>query len=230
MGLVYQPIPPISLYASYSSSFVPTIGKSANGSTFEPTRGTQYEVCIKADVSDRVSATLAAYQITKTNVQTDDPNNPNFSIQVGEQRSRGVELDVTGEILIGWKIIGSYAYTNAEITKDNLFPVGNLFPNVAKNTASLWTTYEILKGKLQGLGFGLGLYYVGDREAELDNSVVLPSYFRTDAALYYKRNNWKAAINIKNLFDEKYYETSQSRNIIYPGAPLTVLGTISWEF
>ncbi len=65
---------------------------------------------------------------------------------------------------------------------------------------------------------------------DLENTVVLPSYFRTDAALYYKRNNWKFALNIKNLFDEKYYETSQGRDIIYPGAPLTVLGTISWEF
>lgn len=146
------------------------------------------------------------------------------------QRSRGVELDIAGEILTGWKIIASYAYTDAQITKDNQYAVGNLLDSVAKNTVSLWTTYEIQRGSLQGLGFGLGLYYVGDRQGDLENTVVLPSYFRTDAALYYKRNNWKFALNIKNLFDEKYYETSQGRDIIYPGAPLTVLGTISWEF
>ncbi|MEH2286530.1 TonB-dependent receptor [Nostoc sp.] len=230
VGIVYQPIPPISLYASYSSSFVPAIGNSANGSTFEPTQGTQYEVGVKADLSDRLSATLAAYQITKTNVLTTDLNNPSFSIQVGEQRSRGVELDVAGEILPGWKVIATYAYTDAEITEDNQLPVGNLLKNVAPHNASLWTTYEIQRGSLQGLGFGLGLYYVGDRQGDLANSFILPSYFRTDAALYYKRNNWKAAINIKNLFDERYYETSQVRTVIYPGAPLTVLGTISWEF
>lgn len=230
VGLVYQPIPAISLYASYSSSFVPVIGNAADDSVFEPERGTQYEVGVKADLSDRLSATLAAYQITKTNVLTTDPNNLDFSIQVGDQRSRGVELDVAGEILIGWKIFASYAYTDAQITKDNQYPVGNLLDSVAKNTLSLWTTYEIQRGSLQGLGFGLGLYYVGDRQGDLDNSFVLPSYFRTDAALYYKRNNWKFALNIKNLFDEKYYETSQGRDIIYPGAPLTVLGTISWEF
>ncbi|MEI1374009.1 TonB-dependent siderophore receptor [Nostoc sp. UHCC 0926] len=230
VGLVYQPIPPISLYASYSSSFVPNIGTSVNGSTFDPAQGTQYEVGVKADLSNRLSATLAAYQITKTNVLTTDPNNLDFSIQVGEQRSRGVELDVAGEILTGWKIIASYAYTDAQITKDNDYAVGNLLESVAKNTVSLWTTYEIQRGSLQGLGFGLGLYYVGDRQGDLDNSFVLPSYFRTDAALYYKRNNWKAAINIKNLFDERYYESSQGRDTIYPGAPLTVLGTISWEF
>ncbi|MEH2044983.1 TonB-dependent siderophore receptor [Nostoc sp.] len=230
VGLVYQPIPAISLYASYSSSFVPNIGTSVNGSTFDPAQGTQYEVGVKADLSNRLSATLAAYQITKTNVLTTDPNNPDFSILTGEQRSRGVELDIAGEILTGWKIIASYAYTDAQITKDNDYAVGNLLGSVAKNTVSLWTTYEIQRGSLQGLGFGLGLYYVGDRQGDLDNSFVLPSYFRTDAALYYKRNNWKAAINIKNLFDERYYESSQGRDTIYPGAPLTVLGTISWEF
>ncbi|MDF5709346.1 MAG: TonB-dependent siderophore receptor [Nostoc sp. S4] len=230
VGIVYQPIQPISLYASYSSSFVPVSGNAADGSVFEPQRGTQYEVGVKADLSDRVSATLAAYQITKTNVLTTDPNNLSFSIQVGEQRSRGVELDIAGEILSGWKIIGTYAYTNAEITQDNQLPVGNLLNNVAPHSASLWTTYEIQRGSLQGLGFGLGLYYVGDRQGDLDNSFILPSYFRTDAALYYKHNNWKAAINVKNLFDERYYETSQARTVIYPGAPLTVLGTISWEF
>ncbi|MEH2298990.1 MAG: TonB-dependent siderophore receptor [Nostoc sp.] len=230
VGLVYQPIPAISLYASYSSSFVPNIGTSVNGSTFDPAQGTQYEVGVKADLSNRLSATLAAYQITKANVLTTDPNNPDFSTLTGEQRSRGVELDIAGEILTGWKIIAAYAYTDAQITKDNQYPVGNLLDSVAKNTVSLWTTDEIQRGSLQGLGFGLGLYYVGDRQGDLDNSLVLPSYFRTDAALYYKRNNWKAAINIKNLFDEKYYETSQGRDIIYPGAPLTVLGTISWEF
>lgn len=230
VGLVYQPIPAISLYASYSSSFVPVIGNAADDSVFEPERGTQYEVGVKADLSDRLSATLVAYQITKTNVLTTDPNNLDFSIQVGEQRSRGVELDIAGEILTGWKIIASYAYTDAQITKDNQYTVGNLLDSVAKNTVSLWTTYEIQRGSLQGLGFGLGLYHVGDRQGDLKNTVVLPSYFRTDAALYYKRNNWKFALNIKNLFDEKYYETSQERDIIYPGAPLTVLATISWEF
>jgi len=232
IGIVYQPIHPISLYASYTSSFLPqTVGTlAANGSTFKPEQGTQYEVGVKGDLSKSISATLAAYQITKANVVDPDPNNPAFYIQVGEQRSRGVELDVTGKILPGWNIIASYAYTNAIITKDTEYPVGNLLNNVAKNTASLWTTYEIQKGNLQGLGFGLGLYYVGDREGDLTNDFVLPSYFRTDAALYYKLNKWKFALNIKNLFDVRYYEAAQTNTVIYPGAPLTLLGTVSVRF
>jgi iron complex outermembrane receptor protein len=233
IGIVYQPIEPISLYASYSRSFVPVVGRSATNSPFIPSRGTQYEVGIKADLSDRVFATLAAYQITKTNVPTTNPNNPDFSIQVGEQRSRGIELDIAGEILPGWKIITSYTYTNAEVTEDNALPVGSRLANVPEHSASLWTTYEIQRGSLQGLGFGLGVFYVAERPGFADSDppeFELPSYLRTDAAVYYRRNNWKLGLNIRNLFDINYYETHQGNDIVYPGAPFTVIGSFSMEF
>lgn len=232
--IVYQPIQPISLYASYTQSFQPDrfFGLSATNEPFKPTRGTQYEVGIKADISEKLSATLAAYQITKTNVVTDDPNNPdpNFSIQVGEQRSRGIELDIGGEILPGLNIIASYTYTDAITSKDNTIAVGNRIDNVPEHAASLWTSYELQSGDLKGLGFGLGLYYAGDRYADLDNTSIMPSYFRTDSAIYYKQDNWRLALNFRNLFNESYYETSQARNTIYPGAPFTVIGSFSIQF
>lgn len=232
VGIVYQPIEPISLYASYTRSFQPDrfLGRSVTNTPFEPTIGRQYEIGIKADISEQLSATLAAFEITKTNVLTTDPINPDFSIQVGAQRSRGIELDISGEILPGWNIITSYAYINAITSEDNTIPVGNRLINVPEHAASLWTTYEIQSGDLQGLGFGLGLYYVGDRNADLENTAILPSYFRTDSAIYYKRENWKLAFNFQNIFNETYYETSQTRNIIYPGAPFTVIGSFSIEF
>jgi iron complex outermembrane recepter protein len=231
-GIVYQPIKPISLYASYSQSFQPDrfLSRSASNEPFKPTRGTQYEVGIKADISEKLSATLAAYEITKTNVVTSDPNDPDLSIQVGEQRSRGIELDIGGEILPGWNIIASYTYTDAITSKDNTIPVGNRIDNVPKHAASLWTSYELQSGDLKGLGFGLGLYYVGDRYADVENTSLLSSYFRTDSAIYYKRDNWRLALNFRNLFNETYYETSQARNIIYPGAPFTVIGSFSIQF
>ncbi|HIK06868.1 MAG TPA: TonB-dependent siderophore receptor [Trichormus sp. M33_DOE_039] len=232
IGIVYQPIQPISLYASYSQSFKPDrfFGRSASNEPFKPTRGTQYEVGIKADISEKLSATLAAYEITKTNVVTSDPNDPNLSVQVGEQRSRGIELDISGEILPGWNIIASYTYTDAITSKDNTIPVGNRIDNVPEHAASLWTSYELQSGDLKGLGFGLGLYYVGDRYADVENTSVLSSYFRTDSAIYYKRDNWRLALNFRNLFNETYYETSQARNTIYPGAPFTVIGSFSIQF
>jgi iron complex outermembrane recepter protein len=231
IGLVYQPSQAVSLYASYSSSFKPSPGFNPDGRFFEPTRGMQYEVGVKTDfLNGRLSTTLAAYHLTKTNVTTEDPNNPRFSIQTGEQRSQGIELDIAGEILPGWKVIVSYAYTDAEVTKDNTTPVGNKLPGVAENQASLWTTYEIQKGDLKGLGFGLGLFYVGERQGNLANSFQLDSYFRTDAALFYRRDGFNAAINVRNLFDVDYASYAFRASGVQRGAPFTIIGSVSWEF
>ncbi|MHC5771704.1 MAG: TonB-dependent siderophore receptor [Nostoc sp.] len=231
VGIVYQPIPPISLYASYSRSFQQLIGTTFDNSLFQPEKGTQYEVGIKTDLSDKVSATLAFYDLTRSNVLTDDLDNLGESIQTGEQRSRGIELDIGGEILPGLSIIGGYAYTDASVTKDTDSEiVDNILNNVPKHAFSLWTTYKITQGDLQGLGFGLGLYYVGDRQGDLANTFELPSYLRTDAAVFYERNNFRVALNIRNLFDIDYYASSQSNLRVFPGEPLTLQGTVSWEF
>jgi iron complex outermembrane receptor protein len=229
IGIVYQPIQPISLYASYSKSFTPVEGTAFGGDTFAPEQGTQYEIGIKAEVNKQLSTTLAFYNLTRSNVLTTDPDNSDFSIQAGEQRSRGIELNIAGEILPGWNIIAGYAYIDAEITKDNTFPVGSLLYNVPKNSFNLWTSYEIQRGFLQGLGFGLGLFYVGERPAELGNNYQLPNYLRTDAAIFYKRDRFRFALNFRNLFNIDYFEGSLG-STVYPGAPFTVQGKISWEF
>ncbi|MBW4645803.1 MAG: TonB-dependent siderophore receptor [Goleter apudmare HA4340-LM2] len=231
IGLVYQPSESVALYASYAQSFNSAFGLTANGEAFEPTRGTQYEVGIKADFLDsRLSTTLAAYHLTKTNILTPDPNNRRFSIQIGEQRSQGIELDVTGEILPGWKVIASYAYIDAKVTEDNDIPVGNRLRSVPEHQATLWTTYEIQKGDLRGLGFGFGLFYVGEKQGDFANSFQVDDYLRTDAALYYRRDGFKAAINIRNLFDTDYITNSYNRARIERGEPFTITGSISWEF
>ncbi|MEG3880950.1 TonB-dependent siderophore receptor, partial [Microcoleus sp. herbarium7] len=232
IGLVYQPSDTVSLYASYSRSFRQSTGFNPDGRAFEPTRGTQYEIGARTELLDnRLSANLAAYYLTKTNVTTPDPSNPLFSVQSGEQRSQGIELDVTGEILPGWNIILAYAYTDAEVTKDNSIPEGNRLANVPENQASLWTTYEIQEGNLSGLGFGLGLFYVGKRQGDLANSFQLDGYLRTDAALYYRKDRFRAAINIRNLFDLDYAEVSAGgRTLIQRGDPFTITGSVSWTF
>jgi iron complex outermembrane receptor protein len=231
VGIVYQPTDSTSLYASWTNSFNPQIfSRSRTNEQFKPETGEQFEVGIKQEfLNKRLSATLAYFDITKNNVLTPDPQDPNFSIQTGEQKSSGLELDITGEILPGWKIIGTYAYTDAYVGQSNdLEQLNDRLQAVPFNSASLWTTYEFQQGNLQGLGFGLGVVYVGEREATLPNSIKLPSYVRTDASIFYRRNNWRAAINVKNMFDTKYYE-SQSFYIV-PAAPLTVLGTLSFDF
>ena len=231
VGIVYQPILPISLYASYSTSFVPAIGRSVSNDLFEPTEGRQFEVGVRGEFLDgRLSANLAAFDITKSNVLTADLDNPGFSIQVGEQGSQGIELDVIGEILPGWNIIATYAYTDARVTEDNRVPIGNRLPGSAQHTASLWTTYQIQNGGLEGFGGGLGFFFVGDRAGDSLNTFELPSYFRTDATMFYERDQWRAALNIRNLFGVEYYESGGSRLGVYPGAPFTIIGSVKYEF
>jgi iron complex outermembrane receptor protein len=231
VGIVYKIANNVSLYGSFSRSFQQEIGRSANNEIFEPTRGTQYEVGVKADWFDnRLSTTLAFYDLTQTNVLTEDPNNPEFQIQTGEQNSKGIELQTTGEILPGWNIIAAYAYTDAKITEDNVFAVDNALPNVPENALSLWNTYTISEGDLSGLGFGLGFFYVGEREGDLDNSFQIGDYFRTDAAIYYRRDDLNLALNFKNLFDVDYIESSDDDLRVNPGDPFTVEFSASYQF
>ncbi|MEM6521301.1 MAG: TonB-dependent siderophore receptor [Cyanobacteria bacterium P01_C01_bin.70] len=234
LGVVYQPIEPLSLYASYTTSFNPADGDRRNpdGSTFDPETGRQFEVGLKADLSNRLSLNLAAFDIRRQNIRTPDPNNPFFSLQTGEVTSRGIEAYLGGEILPGWNITAAYTYLDAFVSEDTRDIVGNRLPNVPENQFSLWTTYEIQQGDLAGLGFGLGLFYVGDRQGDQDNTVTLPSYLRTDAALFYRRDNWRAQLNFENLFDVEYFSsaTFNSRLLNNPGAPFGVSASVSVEF
>jgi iron complex outermembrane receptor protein len=230
IGIVYQPTDSTSVYANWAQSFNPQFfGRSRTGEAFEAERGEQFEVGVRQEFFDnRLVATLALYEITKSNVLTTDPVDPNFSIQTGEQTSRGIELDIAGEILPGWNIILTYAHTDAFVSEDNNIPEGERLPGVPLNSASLWTTYEIQRGNLQGLGFGFGLVFIGDRAVRLPNTIEIPSFVRADASLFYERDNWRAALNFKNLFNTEYFETQSF--FIYPQAPFTVLGSVSVTF
>ncbi len=239
VGLVYQPIRPVSLYANYTRSFVPQLGVTADGSAFKPSRGTQYEVGVKTDlIPNRLFASLAFYRILRDNLTTPDPATFGiFSIQTGEQKSRGIELDISGQITPGWNIIATYAYTDAEVETDNTFAPGNRLPNVARHAGSLWTTYQILEGALKGWGVGAGIFAAGERVGDLANTLELPGYVRADAALYYRkqnifnRTNLYAALNVRNLFDKEYFAATDGfRGSILPGAPLTFLASLKLEY
>ncbi|MEM1369540.1 MAG: TonB-dependent siderophore receptor [Cyanobacteria bacterium P01_H01_bin.15] len=231
IGIVYQPVEPISLYASYTRSFTPQGGTDVEGEPFDPERGTGFEVGVKTDIiPDRLFSTLAFYDTTLSNITTADPNNPDFSIQTGEQRSRGIELDVQGEILPGWNIFAGYAYTDAEVTEDNDIPEGNRLPDVPEHNFNLWTNYTIQEGDLAGLGFGAGVFYVSERAGDINNSFFVDGYTRVDAAISYERENYRFGLNFQNLFNAKFIEGVRGRQEVYPGTPFTVIGTVSVEF
>ncbi|MEL6401401.1 MAG: TonB-dependent receptor [Cyanobacteria bacterium J06626_4] len=233
LGLVYQPIEEVSLYGSYTTSFLPNSATTVDDEILEPEQGEQFEIGARAELLEgRLVANLAFFDITKENVATTDPDNIFFSVATGEQRSRGVELDIAGEILPGWNIIANYAYTDAEITEDEDGNEGNRLTGVPEHNFNLWTTYDIQSGSLDGLGFGLGFNYVSERFGDTANSFTVDEYFLTNAAVSYERDNWRAALNIRNLFNVDYIESAgRTRTLgISPGEPFTLIGSFAIEF
>ncbi|NJK47513.1 TonB-dependent siderophore receptor [Candidatus Gracilibacteria bacterium] len=231
IGIVYQPIEPVSLYASWSRSFDPEFGTDRERNPFVPIEGEQFEAGVKTEFLDgRLAATLAFYQITRQNDFQPDPVDPNFNIQIGEQRSRGIDFDIRGELLPGLRLIANYSYIDAEITEDTTGLQGNQVRNVPQHSGSIWAVYEIQEGNLQGLGLGAGVFVVGDRQGNSGNTFELPSYALTNALLYYRRDNWRVQLNFENLFDTDYFINSYTDSSAIPGRPFTVRGQVFVTF
>ncbi len=234
VGLVYQLTPALSLYGSYSQSFKPNTDRTTTGQVLDPQRGKGYEFGVKSELFDgKLLATLAYFDITKQNVPVGDPNDPFASIASGEQRSQGIEVDVAGELAPGWKVIAAYANTNGRVTADtDATLVGKKLYGVPDNAFSLWSTYEFQQGGLKGLGFGAGLNYIGERQGDLDNSFTADSYLTVDAALFYKKDDWRFGLALKNIGNTKYVETVGNRrgSANFYGDPFTVQANVSWQF
>jgi iron complex outermembrane receptor protein len=234
IGVVYQPIEPISLYAGYSESFTPNDATDSDGQPLVPETGKGFDVGIKAEViENRLSANLGYFNITKQNVAVADPDFPEASIVTGEQQSEGFDFDLVGKIMPGWDIIASYAFIDAEVTEDTDPEfVGSKLIGIPENSASLWTTYRIQSGSLKGLGFGGGFNFVGERQGGLPNSFTADSYFLTNAALFYDRDNWKIQLNFDNLFDTDFVEAlgESPEGINDLGEPFTVRASFSATF
>ncbi len=244
VGVLYQAWPWLGVYGSWSQSFSANNGVSATGETLEPQTGEQWETGLKTELFNKaLSATLAFYHLTKENILTADLStpDPNDNAPIGESRSQGIELDVLGAITDELSVIGSYAYTDAEITKDNFGLEGNRVANVPFHSGSAFLTYEFKEfDALRGLSLGFGVFAVGDREGDDDNTFLLPGYARLDAFAAYRRQvgptRVTAQLNIRNITDKEYFESTDPfsnlnpRLGIFPGAPLTAIGTLRVEF
>ncbi len=219
-GLTFSATKEISLYASAGKSFNPEIGGVLLGGAMTlPSVGTSYDAGIKTEfLRGKLVATAARYDLKKTNVVVGDPTNPGFSIQVGEQHSKGTELDLAAQLAKGWNLLASYAHDDAKITKDtNVILPGKRIVNVPENTASLWSTYEFTSGDLNGFKFGGGLFHVSDRAVNNANLFFLPSYTRYDAMASYRFGAWRVALNIHNLTDKKSFDSAGG--VFHPMAP-----------
>ncbi|MGH8655668.1 MAG: TonB-dependent siderophore receptor [Gammaproteobacteria bacterium] len=242
VGVVYHPWQWLSLYGNYVESFGTNNGRSATGEPFDPEGATQYEAGIKTELWEgRFSSTLAFFHLTKENILTADITTLDRfdSIAIGEARSQGIELDLSGQLTDSLSLIASYAYTDTRITQDDRGNEGHRLPNVPDHSGSAWLKYELLESPVRGLSLGTGVFLASQREGDNENSFELPGYVRWDAMATYRFNVGKsrltAQVNVNNILDKEYFEHSDTFNgiprfNIFPAEPLTVLGSIRVEF
>ncbi|MBM9488706.1 TonB-dependent siderophore receptor [Pseudomonas sp. ICBG1301] len=220
-GLLYQLTPQVGLFANASTSFKPNNGLDAGGKSFKPEEGVGYEVGIKSELfDDRLSTTLAAFHIDKENVLALDPAT-DTQRAMGKARSRGFDLQASGQVSDAVRVIGAFAYIDAEVTQgDKAIPTGSRILGVAKRSASLLGVYEFQDGALRGSDLGAAFTYVGDRSGEAGSHFELPAYHTVDLLAHYKASEQvTVGLNLNNLFDEKYYERSYSTYWVTPGEP-----------
>jgi catecholate siderophore receptor len=219
-GLVWKPTRPVSVYGSYSVSYLPSSGDQFSSLTvitqqLEPEKFTSYEVGAKWDVRPQLSLTTALYRLDRTNTRSTDPNDPTRIVQTGSQRTNGYELGVNGRVTRSWQIAGGYAYQDAFVTSATVSArAGAEVAQVPHHTFALWNRYQVLSR----LGVGLGVVHRSDMYAAIDNTVVLPGYTRLDAAAYLLLGgNLRLQANVENLFDRTYYVNADSNTNISPG-------------
>lgn len=235
VGALYRLTPDLSVYGSYSQSFNPTSAVNVSGSPLPPETAAGFETGLKAEFLDRkLAATISYFDLKRRNIAVANPEFFGFSLVAEEQSSQGIELDINGQISPGWNVSAAYAYTDAKFTKDAVAAnIGSRLSNIPYHSGSIWTTYEIQQGNLKGLGFGVGLNYVGERFGGLPTSYRADPYLLTDAAVFYKTGDWRFGLNVKNLFNVDYIQSlsQSSRNRLnYSGEPITIVGSVAVEF
>ncbi|WP_036287994.1 TonB-dependent siderophore receptor [Methylosinus sp. PW1] len=253
-GVLIQPLPWLSIYGNYTRSYGSSNVDGRTNTPLPPEIGVQYEGGVKAELLDkRLVATFAYFDIIKKNIARPVPGRQ-FTRLAGEAESRGVELDINGRIDDNWSIIANYSHIDVRFTKDDEgligrtttvgndvysnYLVGKRLAAVPRNQANLWVKYDA-DGDLAGLSVAGGVSYVDQRPGDDINTFVLPAYARIDGMASYKfKPSWLMAnapnmtfqVNVRNLAGTTYYESSNDRFSIAPGAPRSFLASLRAEF
>jgi catecholate siderophore receptor len=222
IGIVGKPIDTLSIYGSYSVSYLPSSGDQFSSLTsitqqVKPEKFNNYEVGAKWDLRRPLFLTMAAYRLDRTNTRATDPNDPTRIVQTGSQRTNGFEIGLNGSMTRAWRVSGGYAYQDAIVTNATTAArAGAQVAQVPHHTISFWNNYQILPK----LAAGLGVIRRSDMFAAVDNTVTLPGYTKADAAVYYSfTESWLLQANFENLFNRKYYLNADGNNNISPGRP-----------
>ncbi|MDP9526335.1 TonB-dependent receptor [Pseudomonas protegens] len=235
LGVVWTPLEHHSFYASWSKSFAPVGGgligitpnAPGNGNDLSPELTRQKEVGVKSDwLEERLSTTLAVYELELYNRRTTDPLDRNIILMTGLQRSRGIELTASGKLVGNWYLRGGIGLQDAVVVKDNNGFEDKRVNNVAKRNGSLFITWKPELGWYAETGLTL----VGDRYADSSNTVVLPGYGRWDALAGYRHKDWDVRAALNNIADREYYSSATSAFQIQPGDPRSLVLTGNYRF
>lgn len=234
-GMVWQPVPELSLYGSYTENFGAANNFWSN-KPLPPQTAQQWEIGAKTELFDgRFSSTLAYFDLTKQNlpIQID----PLTTKAVGEAESKGIELDLSGEILPGWNIIAAYAYTPfAKTIRDSVGAgtEGKRLNNAPEHSGSLWTTYEFQQPHWQGIKLGAGMQAVDEREIGYNETAQAPGYVTVNLMASKRweigKTRFTAQLNVDNLADETYIASIYSYGPSHYGAPRTFIGSVRLEY
>jgi catecholate siderophore receptor len=232
LGLVFHPVEPVSLYASYSRSFLPQSGDQFNSldltaAALEPERFDNYELGVKWQATPGLLVSAAVYQLDRTNTRAAGPN-PGEVVLTGAQRSRGFELEAAGELLPKWQVTLAVTQQEAEISQTtSAAPAGRRVPLVPEQQFAAWTRYDFSPR----IGAGIGVIHQSESFASISNAVTLPALTRIDAGLFVKLTDGiEAQLNVENLLGEVYFPTAHNDNNITPGAPLNARLTLRFGF
>ena len=235
LGVVWTPLENHSFYASWTKTFSPvgggligiTPGAVGNTNDLSPELTKQKEIGVKSDwMGDRLSTTLAVYELELYNRRTRDPLDPTITLLSGLQRSRGIELTASGKLGGNWYMRGGIGLQDATVVKDNNGLEGKRINGVAKRNGSLFITWKPEMGWYAETGLTL----VGQRYADNMNTTVLPGYGRWDALAGYREKDWDVSGALTNLTDRYYYESATSAAQIMPGEPRSLVMTGTYKF
>jgi catecholate siderophore receptor len=221
-GVVVKPIAPLSLYGTYSVSYLPSSGDQFSSLTsvtkqLEPEEFRNYEVGAKWDATDALAVTVAAYRLDRTNTRSTDPNDPTRIVQTGSQRTEGWELGVNGQLRQRWSVAGGYAYQDAVVTSATVSArEGAVVGQVPRHTISLWNNWQLRPG----LNAALGVVHRTKMFAAVDNTVTLPGYTRVDVAAYVTLlSSLRLQLNVENVLDREIWANADSNTNLSPGSP-----------
>ncbi|MCY1647529.1 TonB-dependent siderophore receptor [Caulobacter sp. SL161] len=232
-ALTWAPNESFSAYVSWGRSFRYNQGSDAAGGAFPPEKGEAWEAGVKWDLAGRLTGTASLFRIDKENILVNDPANSGFFIPVGAARSQGVEAETNLRLPKGITATAVYAYTDTEITRDTRANmVGSALSNVPKHSGAVYANWRS-DGEAPGsVTLGGGVVYVGERAGDdVNTGFKLPDYVTVRANLAYKVSKAVSLhLDVENLFDTYYLESSYNNVWITPGAPRTVTGRLRVSF